>query len=176
MLIDYTSKLERYPPRTYLTRRAGIGWKRVKNVIEREEDLHSSIRVPSSLMRYRPKLWLSEIAAAPSGLGAPVLTLSPFANRAGRSELLSSKRPVVPRTKLTTALPGPLSAATCTTLLGPEGDAVSPDGASDTSRPVNTPTDPVDVTACQKTGSCNIDAIWKWREGGGRRNECERAA
>lgn len=166
MLIDYTSKLERYPPRTYLTRRAGIGWNRVKNVIEREEDLHSSIRVPSSVMRYRPKLWLSEIAAAPSGLGAPVLTLSPFANRAGRSELLSSKRPVVPRTKLTTALPGPLRAATCTTLLGPEGDAASPDDDSGTSRSVNTPTDPVAVTACQNTGSCNIDAIWKWRGGG----------
>lgn len=165
MLIDYTSKLERYPPRTYLARRAGRGWKRVKKGIEREEDLHSSIRVPSSVMRYRPKLWFKEIAAAPSGLGAPVLTLSPFANRAGRSELLSSKRPVVPRTKLTAALPGPLSAATCTTLLGPEGDAVSPGGASDTSRPFNTPTDPVTVTACQKTGSCHNDARWKWRRG-----------
>lgn len=72
-----------------------------------------------------------------------MLTLSTLANRAGRSQLLSSKRPVVSRTKLTTALPAPLSVATWTTLLGPDGAAVSAGDALDDSRPDITPKIPV---------------------------------
>lgn len=74
-------------------------------------------------------------------LGAPVMISPPSVNRAGRSTVLSSKRPVWPFTKLTTALPELFSVATCTALLGPEGDAAIPRAAS-VSRPDATPTKP----------------------------------